>query len=148
MEKAAAAGFSTLKALRSATTQDLAVIDGFGDIMAATLSEGLKSLGPQMDAVLATGLVAIAPHTEATGPLAGLSFCFTGELRSMKRSRAQALVTSLGASVRSSVTKGLSYLVTNDPGSGSEKNKKAGTLGVAILDEEAFLDIVSPGALP
>jgi DNA ligase (NAD+) len=37
------------------------------------------------------------------------------------------------------VTKGLSYLVTNDPGSGSEKNKKAASYGVAIIGEEEFL---------
>ena len=36
----------------------------------------------------------------------------------------------------------LSYLVTNDPSSGSDKNKKASSYGVAIIDEAAFLAIV------
>jgi DNA ligase (NAD+) len=74
-----------------------------------------------------------------TGPLAGKSFCFTGELSAMKRPDAEALVRSLGGQTKPSVTKGLSYLVTNDPSSGSEKNKKAVSYGVAIIDEAAFL---------
>jgi DNA ligase (NAD+) len=139
VEKAAAAGFDTLEKLRGATAAELSAIDGFGDIMAATLTEGLRALGPQMDAALAAGALRVKPPAESGGPLAGLSFCFTGELASMKRSRAQALVKSLGGSVRNSVSKELTYLVTNDPASGSEKSRKAAALGVAVIDEEAFL---------
>jgi DNA ligase (NAD+) len=49
------------------------------------------------------------------------------------------------------VVKDLSFLVTNNPESGSAKNKKARDLGVAIIDEKQFLDLlknsgsVSPG---
>jgi DNA ligase (NAD+) len=40
------------------------------------------------------------------------------------------------------VTKGLSYLVTNDPGSGSDKNRKAEAYGVSVIDEAAFLGLI------
>ena len=40
------------------------------------------------------------------------------------------------------MVKGLSYLVTNDPGSGSSKNKKAKELGVKIIDEKEFLALI------
>jgi len=143
VEKAAAAGFDTLGKLRAATPAELAAIDGFGDIMAATLSEGLQTLAAEMDAVLASGVVRIKPPEAGGGPLSELSFCFTGELNTMKRSRAQALVKSLGGAVRNSVAKGLSYLVTNDPSSGSEKSRKAAALGVAVIDEAAFLALVA-----
>ncbi len=143
VEKAAARGFDTLETLRAARPEELAAIDGFGDIMAATLSEGLKTLGPEMDAVLASGIVAIKPPLAGGGPLSGLSFCFTGELNTMKRSRAQALVKSLGGAVRNAVASGLSYLVTNDPASGTGKSKKAASLGVTVIDETAFLALVS-----
>jgi BRCT domain type II-containing protein len=44
------------------------------------------------------------------------------------------------------VVKDLSFLVTNDPESGSGKNKKARELGIAIIDEAAFLAILAdPG---
>jgi len=143
VDKAAAAGFNTLDKLRAATVAELAAIDGFGDITAATLSEGLVALRTEMDAVLATGIVSVTPPTDSTGPLSGLSFCFTGELVAMKRSRAQALVKSLGGIVRNSVSKDLSFLVTNDPSSGSEKSRKAAALGVAVIDEGAFLSKVA-----
>ncbi len=143
VEKAAARGFDTLQKLRAATPSELAAIDGFGDIMAATLSQGLQLLGPEMDAVLQAGIVRIRPPDAGGGPLAGLSFCFTGELNTMKRSRAQALVKSLGGAVRNSVAQGLSYLVTNDPASGTGKSKKAASLGVAVIDEEAFLALMA-----
>ena len=71
------------------------------------------------------------------GSLAGLSFCFTGEL-SIKRSQAEQLVKERGGTTKSSVVKGLSYLVTNDTSSGSSKNKKAAQLGIPVIDEAAF----------
>jgi DNA ligase (NAD+) len=141
VEKATHAGFSSLEALRSAGVEELAAIEGFADIMARTLHDGLAFHAAAMDEVLATGAVSIREAAPDTGPLSGMSFCFTGELLTMKRSRAEALVKSLGGSVRSSVAKGLSYLVTNDPLSGSSKNKKAAGFGVAIIDENAFLEL-------
>ncbi len=44
--------------------------------------------------------------------------------------------------MKSSVAKVLTYLVTNDPGSGSSKNKKALQLGIKIITEEEFLGLV------
>jgi len=147
VEKAVAAGFDTLERLRSASVEELAAIDGFGDIMAGSLASGLAALGDAMDAVLATGRLRIRPQASKEGPLVGRSFCFTGELSSMKRSRAQALVKALGGTVKPSVTKELSYLVTNDPGSGSDKNKRAAALGVSVIDESGFLALLPPEAL-
>jgi DNA ligase (NAD+) len=140
-EKAVAAGFDSLQKLREASLEALAAVDGLGEITARTIAEGLASLAAEMDALLATGAVRILPP-QSTGPLAGKSFCFTGELASMKRPEAEALVRSLGGQPKSSVTKGLSYLVTNDPSSGSDKNKKAEAYGVTIIDEAAFLALV------
>ena len=74
--------------------------------------------------------------------MAGKSFCFTGELHSIKRSEAERLVKEGGGVCRSSVTKDLSYLVTNDAESGSAKNKKAAQFGIPIIDEGAFLALV------
>ena len=140
-EKAVSAGFNTLDKLRSASPDDLAAVDGFGEILARTLTEGLSALGPEIDALIASGVLKIRLPA-AAGPLAGKSFCFTGELRSMKRGQAEARVKARGGSVKSSVTKDLSYLVTNDPDSGSDKNRKARALGVPVIDEEEFLALV------
>ncbi len=138
-EKAVRAGYDTLEKLRAAEAETLATIDGFGEINAAVLTQGLASLAGDMDAVLSTGGVLIRTAAVSEGPLSGLSFCFTGEMAAMKRSRAEALVKSLGGQARSTVAKGLSYLVTNDPLSGSSKNKSALKLGIPIIGEEEFL---------
>jgi DNA ligase (NAD+) len=137
-EKAIAAGFDSLEKLRGAKIEELAVVDGLGEITARSIIQGLAVLKSEMDELLASGAVRILPPN-VSGPFAGKSFCFTGELSSMKRPEAEALVRSLGGTAKSSVTKGLSYLVTNDPSSGSEKNKKATSYGVGIVDEEEFL---------
>jgi DNA ligase (NAD+) len=143
MEKVAAAGFNTLKKLRRASVEDLSAVYGLGEITAAVIVDGLKETAAEMDAVLAKKVISIAaPPPEEAQPLRGLSFCFTGELSSMKRNEAEDKIKALGASAKASVVKDLSYLVTNDPGSGSGKNKKARELGVPIINEEKFLALL------
>ena len=90
-----------------------------------------------------SGIIVIQAPVSAQGnlPLAGKSFCFTGELNTLKRKEAEAMVQAKGGTVKSSVTKGLTYLVTNTPDSGSSKNKKAQELGTTIITEEAFLKL-------
>jgi DNA ligase (NAD+) len=144
MEKIAAAGFNTLEKLRAASMADFASVYGLGDITASVIVEGLKECAAEMDAVLKTGIITIAPPpAEETLPLRGLSFCFTGEMKSIKRSEAEERIKALGAQAKSSVVKGLSYLVTNDPLSGSSKNKKARELGIPVIDEEGFIALLS-----
>ncbi len=94
-----------------------------------------------MKSLLAAGTIKIK-EANLNSILAGKSFCFTGELSKMKRADAQALVKEKGGLVKSSVVKGLSYLVTNDPSSGSSKNLKAKELGVSVISEKEFLDLM------
>ena len=60
----------------------------------------------------------------------------------MKRADAESLVKKNGGSCKSSVTKDLSFLVTNDTTSGSSKNQKAAKYGVKIIDEAEFRKMV------
>jgi len=144
MEKIAAAGFDTLEKLRSASVADLAAVYGLGEITASVITDGLKECAAEMDAVLKTKIITIAPPpSEESQPMRGMSFCFTGELNSMKRGEAEEKIKSLGAQSKSSVVKGLTYLVTNDPSSGSSKNKKARELGIKIIDEDEFLALLN-----
>jgi len=144
MEKIAAAGFDTLEKLRSASVADLAAVYGLGEITASVITDGLKECAAEMDAVLKTKIISIAPPpSEESQPMRGMSFCFTGELNSMKRGEAEEKIKSLGAQSKSSVVKGLTYLVTNDPSSGSSKNKKARELGIKIINEDEFLALLN-----
>ncbi len=143
MEKLTAAGFNTLDKLFCARETDIASVYGFGDITAHTLVQGLAECRTQMYFLTENGIITIeAPRTAQENPLVGKSFCFTGELYSLKRSEAEALVKQAGGNVKSSVVKGLSYLVTNDTSSGSSKNKKAVEQGTPVIDEKTFLAMV------
>jgi DNA ligase (NAD+) len=144
MVKITDAGFDTLEKLKAASIADLSAVYGLGEITAAVIIEGLKECAEEIDAVLKTGVITIAtPPPEESLPLRGLSFCFTGEMKTIKRTAAEEKIKSLGAQAKSSVVKGLSYLVTNDPESGSSKNKKAHELGIPVIDEEEFLRLIS-----
>ena len=71
------------------------------------------------------------------------SVCFTGALNSMSRNEASKKAEAAGYEVKSGVSKGLTYLVTNTPDSGSSKNKKAQQLGTKVITEEDFLKLVN-----
>jgi DNA ligase (NAD+) len=74
------------------------------------------------------------------GVLKGLSVVFTGEMTGMTRSEAESLVKELGGSAPSSVSRKTSFLVTGtDPGS---KLAKARSLGVKVIDESSFLEMI------
>ena len=143
MEKVVSSGFGTLEKLRSASIEELSNVFGLGEITAKTIFHGLKDCQDEMDSVLSTGIISIAlPPSGDAALLKGVSFCFTGELVKMKRKEAEEKVKALGGLSKSSVVKDLSYLVTNDPESGSAKNVKARELGVKIINEEGFLALL------
>ena len=83
-------------------------------------------------------LEAERPATES--PITGKTIVFTGRLEQMTRDEAKALAERLGASVSGSVSK-KTDLVVAGPEAGS-KLTKAQELGVRVLDEAAFLELV------
>ena len=143
MEKIVSSGFNTLGKLRKAKTNELSDVFGLGEITASTIVIGLKESKEEIDKVLSSGIISIADPPELSEvPLKGFSFCFTGELKKMKRKEAEEKVKALGGNVKSSVVSDLSFLVTNDTESGSSKNVKARELGVKIINEENFVQII------
>ena len=62
-------------------------------------------------------------------------------IKTLKRQDAEKTVKEAGGIVKSSVTKDLNYLVTNDTSSGSSKNEKARKLSVPVISEEEFLKL-------
>ena len=78
-----------------------------------------------------------------TNNLEGSSFCFTGPLNSMTRDQAKSFVEEHGGVFKTSVVNGLDFLVTNNPFSGSIKNRTAQEHGTSIIDEEQFMNLVA-----
>ena len=139
-EKLVAAGFNSLEKLLAASEDQIAGVYGFAQIMAHTIVEGFAENADEMRKLVADGTIIL--EAEGQGKLSGKSFCFTGELNTMKRADAEQLVKKNGGTTKSSVTKDLSYLVTNDTSSGSSKNEKAAKFGIPIINEEEFLAMV------
>jgi DNA ligase (NAD+) len=133
-------------------------------IMAADLDQfqHIKEIGPEISASLVSffqeesnrqvimqllelGLVVerqqVARKTPAL-PLSGSIFVFTGGLDSLSREEATSLVEQLGGTAASSVSKNTTYVVAGeDAGSKLDQAKK---LGVRILREQEFLELVKP----
>lgn len=127
----------------SKLTEEECICPGVGPEFAKKFVSGMKNNLEDMRGTLSF----ISIESAAEGILDGLSVCFTGSLNTMKRSEAASLVKSKGGVVKDDVVKGLSYLVTNDPNSGSSKNKKAQSQGTKIITEEEFLNLIN-GTVP
>ncbi|MGI5069629.1 NAD-dependent DNA ligase LigA [Treponema pectinovorum] len=138
VQKLVESGYDTIEKLFSATEEDFSKVYGFAQIMAHTFVAGLRENEAEIKNLSSTYITVIQ---NSTGALQGKSFCFTGELKTLKRSEAEELVKKNGGSIKSSVTKDLSYLVTNDTASGSSKNEKAKKIAVPVITEEEFLSL-------
>lgn len=66
----------------------------------------------------------------------------TGKLNTCKRSEFEKIVINAGYSLVPAVKKGVLYLITNTPDSGSSKNRKADELGIKKITEEDFLEMI------
>lgn len=134
------AGFDNLEKMLSATEEQISNVYGFAEVMAKTIVSGLKENSQELKNLVSSKTIEL--ETEGNGRLAGSSFCFTGELNTMKRADAEQLVKKNGGTIKSSVTKDLTYLVTNDTSSGSSKNQKAIKFGIPVINEQEFLKIL------
>jgi DNA ligase (NAD+) len=77
---------------------------------------------------------------EKNGKFAGKKFVITGGLESMSREQAKEKIRELGGDASESVSKKTDYLVAgSDPGSKYEKAKE---LGVKVIEEKDFLDLL------
>ena len=75
--------------------------------------------------------------------LEGMQYCITGKLNIWKnREELTKTIESLGGKVTGSVSKNTTHLINNDINSASAKNKKAHELGIAIITEQMFADII------
>jgi DNA ligase (NAD+) len=121
------AGFNTLDRLRGMTLADMARIDGIGPTKGKAFIDGIKAREGLINRLLDAGIKVKAPNT--TGAMVGKSMCMTG----FRDAAMQAAFEGAGGTIKSSVGKGLTYLVAKDAGSGSSKLQKAQSLGVVVL---------------
>jgi len=140
---AVARAFGSLARIAEATGEELMQVQDVGPAVAQSIRAFFDSAQNRdvVRRIEEAGVTWPPPDPAGVlGPLAGSVFVFTGELESMSRTEAKALVESLGAAAAPSVTKKTTHVVAG-PGAGS-KLDKARKLGVKILDEDAFLALV------
>ena len=138
-----AAHFGTFEAIRTASEEALQEVKGVGPRMAEQIAAFFAEPhnAEVIDALLdgRVKLIEGKPRP-AGGPLEGKTFVFTGGLERFTRPEAKEKVEALGARVTGSVSKNTDYVVAGeDPGS---KLDKARELGVTVLDEEGFAELL------
>ncbi len=138
-----ASHFRTIEALMSASSEEIAQVEGIGPIIAEAVREYFAEPHNQetVRRLRESGLQFQSSVEEAAPqPLAGKTFVLTGTMESMGRSEARDRIEALGGKVSGSVGKGTDFVVTGaNPGS---KLRKAEELGKAVLTEAKFLEMV------
>jgi len=140
--------FQTLDAIEAATLEDLAAVDGLGTVIASSLRQALDqdALQAMLKKLRAAGVRLTAERGKQSGAFDGLTFVLTGALESYSREAAQAAIEAQGGKVTSSVSKKTSFVVVG--AEAGTKLAKAEALGVPLLDEAAFTDVLANGPPP
>ncbi len=150
--EAIAAAFPSMDVLRAASEDALAEIEGVGGIIAHSIRQFLDT--PDNIAVIERlALAGVSMEEAATASnvpqtLEGLTFVLTGSLvqSGMTRDEAGARLKAMGAKVSGSVSAKTSYVIAGE--AAGSKYDKAVSLGVPVLDETAFLQILETGQAP
>jgi DNA ligase (NAD+) len=128
-------GLDTLDLLRKQSIDDLQKVKGFGEAKAVALVNGLVNHKTQMNNMFQHVSITTKPIIKSD-----ISVCFTGAL-TMKRKDAEDMAKEKGWTVKKTVTKGLTYLVTDSPDSVTKKNTDARKNGIKIIGEEEFIEM-------
>ena len=142
--------FGSVDAIEQATLEQLESVREIGPVLAASVRAFFDE--PRNRELIAgfraAGVKLIGePKRAPVGPqpLAGKTYVITGELSGMSRDEAQARLEALGAKVTGSVSKKTTALIVGtEPG--ASKFEKAQALGIATLDEMAFLELIMTAA--
>jgi len=144
--RALATEFGSLDAITSASTEQLAAVEGVGQTIAAAVTEWFTVDWHRaiVDKWRAAG-VRMADERDASVPrtLEGLTIVVTGSLAGFSRDDAKEAIVTRGGKAAGSVSKKTAYVVAGDsPGS---KYDKAIELGVPVLDEDGFRKLLADG---
>lgn len=135
--------FGDLQNIVHASLEELEDVPDIGEVVAKSIHEFFsRPKNQQLVQELIKNGVQIKAETAAKKkPLKNLTFVLTGSLESMSRDTAKTKLRQLGAGVSASVGAKTNYVVAGkDPGSKYDKAKK---LGVKIINEKEFLEMIS-----
>lgn len=134
--------------IQSLTEEELIEIDGIGDIMAEAYTAYFADPENRriVDDLLEVLTLDQSFEAGGGGMLQGLTFVITGKVHHYEnRDQVKAAIEAAGGKAAGSVSSKTDYLINNDVTSNSGKNKKAKELGVPIISEEQFLELLEQG---
>jgi DNA ligase (NAD+) len=150
--RALAEWFGSLDAIRVASREELAAVEGVGPVIAdevlawfevdwhREIVETWKQDGVRFDT---PGHPGPGARQQPTGPLAGLTVVVTGGLEGFSRDGAKEAILSAGGKASGSVSKKTDYVVVGE--NAGSKETKARDLGLRILDEAGFVALLAGG---
>jgi DNA ligase (NAD+) len=141
--RALAEHFKDVRALYAADADALTRVKDVGPEMAKVIAGFFAEQRNRegIDALLAAGVDPVPPEDTSRGPFAGKTLVLTGTLGALTREQAKEEVERRGGKISGSVSKKTDFVVAGEEA--GSKLKKATELGVKVLDERAFLDLLA-----
>ncbi|MEO6886746.1 MAG: NAD-dependent DNA ligase LigA [Jatrophihabitantaceae bacterium] len=144
--RALATHFGSLDAIRAASQEQLSAVEGVGGVIAEAVREWftIDWHVAIIDKWTAAG-VRMADERDDSMPrtLDGLTIVVTGSLAGFSRDEAKEAIVSRGGKASGSVSKKTDYVVVGE--NAGSKAEKAEQLGVPVLDEDGFRQLIADG---
>ncbi len=146
-----AAAFGSMDAVMAASVEELASVDGFGEVIARSVHDWFARPDARdlISRLAEAGLTMEAASTDSSLPqtLEGKTVVVSGTLDGFTRDGAKEAIVARGGKSPGSVSKKTTALVVGaEPG--ASKVTKAEDAGVPVIDEAAFLVLLETGELP
>lgn len=133
--------FGDLESIINATAEEIAEIDGFGEIMAQSVAKAFKE--PHrleiIERLKSYGVNVFYEKKQKDNRFEGKTFVLTGTLPTLKRAEAKEIIESFGGKASGSVSKKTDYVLAGEEA--GSKLTKAASLGITIISEDEFLEM-------
>ncbi len=135
--------FISIDNVLNASSEDFEQIEGFGAVMAQSAAEffSLEESRRMIESLKRLGVNTESQKQITDTRFAGMTFVLTGTLPTYKRSEAAEIIESFGGKTASSVSKKTTYVLAGEEA--GSKLDKANALGVAVIDEEQFKEMIN-----
>lgn len=137
--------FGEMDGVMSATAEEIAGIEGYGEIMAQSVVDffALEQNRRLIERLKELGLNMRCDTVPAAGTLSGKTFVLTGTLPTLSRSEAKAMIEAVGGKVSGSVSKKTGYVVAGEEA--GSKLTKANALGIPVIGEDELRAMIEKG---
>lgn len=144
--RALAAHFGSMQTIRAASAEELSSVDGVGATIADAVTDwfGVDWHAAIVDAWAASGVRMVDERDESIPrTLEGLTIVVTGSLNGFTRDSVKEAIIARGGKAAGSVSKNTDFVVAGE--SAGSKAEKAEKIGVPLIDEAAFVDLLDNG---